>query len=431
MSELVDNHRRFNCLPRGMPTILHTRRGFVGLFTSALVAGSAGRVIASSGAEWRDTFDTGSGGAADVRTSTPILSPAIVQKLQGAIAQYTEIVSRGGWGAVPAGKPLRLGVRDPAVALLRDRLAKSGDLPPSPGVPEVFDSYVDTGVKRFQARHGIQADGVVGDTSFAALNVPANVRLAQLATNLTRLRLLTGKLPSPRFVTVNIPGASVEAVENGSVASRHIAVVGKIDRPSPLVNSRITDINFHPYWTVPASIIKKDLIPMVQKDPDYLTRFRIRIYDAKGVQLDPAKINWNSDEATRYMFRQDPFEENSLGTVKINFPSPQGVYMHDTPHKGLFIEDTRFDSSGCVRVQNIRELIVWLLRDTAGWSRDKIDAELRGNDRRDVTLKTPVPLFWIYVTAWATTDGVVNFRDDIYRLDGLEAYTASVPAAPI
>jgi L,D-transpeptidase YcbB len=304
-------------------------------------------------------------------------------------------------------------------------------LPPSPGVAEVFDSYVDAAVKRFQARHGIQADGVVGETSFVALNVPANVRLAQLATNLTRLQLLTAKLPTPRFVMVNIPGAQVEAVENGSVASRHIAVVGKIDRPSPLVNSRITDINFHPYWTVPVSIIKKDLIPMVQKDPDYLSRFRIRIYDQKGVQLDPAKINWNTDEAARYMFRQDPFEENSLGTVKINFPSPQGVYMHDTPHKGLFIEDTRFDSSGCVRVQNIRELIVWLLRDTAGWSREKIDTILRGNDRKDVVLKAPVPLFWIYVTAWAAIDGVVNFRDDIYRLDGLEAYTASVQVPPI
>lgn len=402
----------------------------MGLMTSALVAGTATRAGASSAAEWRDSFDTGSVGAADVRTSTPILSPAIVQKLQGAIGQYTEIVARGGWQRVSALKPLRLGARDPAVAMLRDRLVTSGDLPPSPGVPEVFDSYVDAGVKRFQARHGIQADGVVGDTSFAALNVPANVRLAQLTTNMTRLKLLTAKLPSQRFVMVNIPGAQVEAVDNGVVASRHIAVVGKIDRPSPLVNSRITDVNFHPYWTVPVSIIKKDLIPMVQKDPDYLSRYRIRIYDQKGVQIDPARINWSTDEATRYMFRQDPFEENSLGTVKINFPSPQGVYMHDTPHKGLFIEDERFDSSGCVRVQNIRELIVWLLRDTSGWTREKIDTALRGNDRKDVTLKAAVPLFWVYVTAWAAIDGVVNFRDDIYKLDGLEAYTASIPASP-
>jgi murein L,D-transpeptidase YcbB/YkuD len=420
---------------------MQTRRTFVRLFAGLLAGGAATRVLAQSvddvlraggGGEWRDGFDTASGlSAADVRTSTPILSPIIVNNLQAAIAQYTDLVSRGGWPAVPGGKALRLGVRDPAVALLRQRLTVSGDLSAANGVSDVFDTYVDEAVKRFQARHGIQADGVVGDSTFAALNVPANLRLAQLATNLTRLKMLTSKLPSPRFVVVNIPAATVEAVENGAVASRHIAVVGKVDRPSPLVNSRITEINFHPYWTVPASIIKRDLIPLVQKDPNYLRDYRIRIYDQKGKELNPASINWNSDEATRYLFRQDPFDDNSLGTVKINFPSPQGVYMHDTPHKGLFVEDARFDSSGCVRIQNIRELIVWLLRDTPGWSRDKIDAELRGNDRLDVKMPSPVPLFWTYVTAWAASDGVVNFREDIYNLDGLDAYTASARAQPL
>jgi murein L,D-transpeptidase YcbB/YkuD len=414
-----------------------TRRNLIAWGASALAASVATRVFAQqagalvgagAGAEWRDSFDTGSGGAADVRTSTPILSPVIVAKLQAAIKEYADLVARGGWPQVPAGNPLRVGLRDPAVTALRERLTISGDLMPSPGVPDVFDSYVDAAVKRFQARHGLQADGVVGDSTFAALNVPANVRLAQLATNLTRLKLLTAKLPSPRFVVVNIPAATVEAVDGGNVTSRHIAVVGKVDRPSPLVNSKITEINFHPYWTVPASIIKKDLIPLVQNDPNYLKTYRIRVYDQKGTELSPAKINWSSDEATRYLFRQDPFEENSLGTVKINFPSPQGVYMHDTPHKGLFTDDFRFDSSGCVRVQNIRELIVWLLNDTPGWTRDKVDAELRANDRLDVKLKTPVPLFWVYITAWAATDGVVNFREDIYTLDGLEAYTASVRA---
>jgi len=418
-----------------------TIRTIARLAAAALVVACGAGALAQSsindvlkqggGAEWRDGFDTASGGAATVRTSTPILSPVIVEKLQAAIAQYTAIVTRGGWPQVPTAKPLRLGVRDPAVVVLRQRLTISGDLNATNGVPEVFDTYVDEGVKRFQARHGIQSDGVVGQSTFAALNVPANVRLAQLATNLTRLKMLTSKLPA-RFVAVNIPAATVEAVEGGVVVSRHIAVVGKVDRPSPLVNSKITEINFHPYWTVPASIIKKDLIPLIQQDPNYLTEYRIRIYDQKGNELNPAKINWNSDEATRYQCRQDPFEENSLGTVKINFPSPQGVYMHDTPHKGLFVDDARFDSSGCVRVQNIRELIVWLLKDTPGWTRDKIDAELRGNDRHDVKLPSPVALFWTYITAWAATDGVVNFREDIYNLDGLEAYTASaVPAQPL
>ncbi len=389
------------------------------------------QVIQNGGAEWSDGFDAASVGAADVRTATPILSPQIVQSLQTAITRYADIVAHGGWPMVPADKQLRIGMRDPALTQLRQRLTVSGDMPAASGFSDVFDSYVDAAVRRFQARHGIQADGLVGESTYEALNVPATTRLTQLSTNLTRLKLLTAKLPTGRYVMVNIPAASVEAVENGVVVSRHTAVVGKVDRPSPIVNSKITEINFHPFWTVPASIIKKDLIPIMQKDPDYLTRYRIHIYDPKGNELSPTQIDWTTDEAVNYMFRQDPYDENSLGLVKINFPSPEGVYMHDTPHKTLFNEDYRFDSSGCVRVQNIRELIVWLLRDTPGWDRDRIEAEFRNNDRLDVKLSTPVPLFWTYITAWASADGIVNFRNDIYNLDGLEPPATQVAGQPL
>ena len=380
------------------------------------------RVLGAGGTEWTG-FDAAQVGAADVRTSTPILSPQIVTALQGAIARYSEIVANGGWPIVPAEKILRIGVRDPAVAVLRQRLSISGDMPPATGYSDVFDSYVDAAVKRFQARHGIQADGIVGESTYAVLNIPATVRLTQLATNLTRLRILTSEAMAERFVMVNIPAASVEAVENGRVVLRHTAVVGKVERPSPIVNSRITEINFHPFWTVPVSIIRKDLIPIMQKDPQYLTRYRIRVYDQRGNELAPQQIDWTTSEATNYLFRQDPGDENSLGLVKINFPSPDGVYMHDTPHKSLFSEDYRFDSSGCVRIQNIRELIVWLLRDTPGQTREMIDAEFRSYERRDVRLAKPVPLHWTYITAWATEDGIVNFRNDIYNLDGLDQYS--------
>ena len=380
-----------------------------------------GQVIQGGGAEWSDSYDAASVSAADVRTSTPILSTAIVDAVSNAITQYSDIVAKGGWPIVPAEKKLKIGVQDPAVVTLRQRLAISGDLAAAAaGTSDAFDSYVDAAVKRFQARHGLQPDGVVADSTFAALNISAAVRLNQLATNLTRLKMLTSRLPSPRFVVVNIPAATVEAVDNGQVVSRHTAVVGKIDRPSPLVNSKITEINFHPFWTVPSSIIRRDLIPIMQKDPGYLDRYHIRIYDPKGNELTPQQVDWTTDEATKYMFRQDPGDENSLGIVKINFASPEGVYMHDTPHKGLFNDEFRFDSSGCVRIQNIRELIVWLLRDTQGWNRDQIDAEFKSGERTDVKLATPVPLFWTYITAWAVTDGVVNFRNDIYGLDGLD-----------
>jgi murein L,D-transpeptidase YcbB/YkuD len=388
------------------------------------------QVLRGGSAEWLDGFDAASSGANDVRTNTPILSPEIVEALLGAIDQYSNIVAQGGWPVVtPSGKTLQMGVRDPAVATLRQRLSIAGDLGPTSGNSDAFDSYVEAAVRRFQARHGVPVDGVVGESTLNAMNIPAGVRLAQLSTNLARLKSLTASV-ADRFVMVNIPAAAVEAVENGQVVSRHTAVVGKVDRPSPIVNSKIQEINFHPFWTVPESIIRRDLIPLMQKDPQYLTNQKIRIYDPAGNPLAPEQVNWTTDEAAKYLFRQDPGDFNSLGLVKINFPSPDGVYMHDTPNKGLFNNEFRFDSSGCVRIQNIRELIVWLLRDTPEWSRERIDAEFRGGERLDVQLAQPIQLYWTYITAWAATEGVVQFRNDIYNLDGLDLYVAQQTQIP-
>jgi murein L,D-transpeptidase YcbB/YkuD len=196
-------------------------------------------------------------------------------------------------------------------------------------------------------------------------------------------------------------------------------VVGKPDRTSPDINSRIVEVNFNPYWTVPVSIVRKDLIPKMQAEPDYLTKNKIRILDPKNNELAPAQINWFSEEAVNYKFKQDPGDLNSLGSIRINFPSPHGVYMHDTPYKNLFGEDVRFHSSGCMRIQNVRDLVSWMLSETSGWSRIEIDEVIKSGERKDARLKTPVPLHWIYVTAWSTADGVVQFRDDIYNRDGL------------
>jgi murein L,D-transpeptidase YcbB/YkuD len=411
-----------HAMTRFLPTVLAVAGIAVGALSAPAYAASEdplAKVLKGRASEWQDGFDTGSVATAEVRTSTPIMSPETVVALQYAIQTYADIVARGGWPVVPADKGLRLGMRDPNVEILRQRLIVSGDLAYSAGASGSFDTYVEAAVKRFQGRHGIPADGVVGTSTFAALNIPASVRLGQLSKNLDRLKELTAK-PVDRFVMVNIPAARVEAVEQGRVVSRHNAVVGRIDRPSPIVNSKIYEINFNPFWTVPASIIKKDLIPYMQKNPQYLTNQKIRIYDKKGNEVQPTAINWTTEEATNYLYRQDPGEINSMGSVKINFHSPDGVYMHDTPNKGLFVDDYRFDSSGCVRVENIRELIIWLLRDTPGWSRDQVDQMFRAGERLDAKLEVQVPVFFSYVTAWATPDGVVNFRDDIYNGDGLD-----------
>jgi L,D-transpeptidase YcbB len=363
-------------------------------------------------------FDSASRTIHMPKASLPTLSPATVQHTEQAIGQFEGIVAQGGWPEVPQAERLRIGSRQAAVKQLRNRLALSGDLDNSAGMSDIFDSYVEAGVRRFQARHGLTTDGVVSDLTRKAMNVPAAVRLAQLRTNVGRLRTMSGNLGA-RYVMCNIPAARIEAIESGVAVSRHTAVVGKPERPSPDINSKIVEVNFNPFWTVPVSIVRRDLIPKMQAEPDYLTSNRIRIFDQHGEELTPSQINWYSQDAVNYRFKQDPGDFNSLGSIRINFPSKDGVYMHDTPAKNLFGEDMRFDSSGCVRVQNVRELVNWLLVETPGWSRQEIDAVIKSGERKDARLSKPVPLYWVYVTAWATPDGVTQFREDIYNRDGL------------
>jgi L,D-transpeptidase YcbB len=363
-------------------------------------------------------FDNASRNVKLPKKSLPTLSPSTAETTQTSIAQYEAIVAKGGWPEVPPAEGLRVGGRSPAVPPLRERLAIAGDLELNSGDPLVFDSYVDAAVRRFQVRHGLHADGIVHEPTLRALNVPAQARLAQLRTNAVRLKSLTGNLGS-RIVVANIPAAQIEAIENGVAVTRHTAVAGKPDRPSPDIQSKIVQINFNPFWTVPVSIIRKDLIPKMQAEPDYLTKNHIRIFDAKNSELSPAQIDWYSAEAVNYKFKQDAGDFNSLGSIRINFPSPHGVYMHDTPSKNLFGEDFRFASSGCMRVQNVRELVYWILAETPGWSKAEIDEVIKSGERKDPKVAKPLPLYWVYVTAWATPDGVVQFREDIYNRDGV------------
>ena len=400
------------------------RRAFLlagaSLLTSAFPVSAQTFAESGSQAEWRQNYDAVSRTRV-ARSSTPILSAQALNATEELIDRYRDIVSRGGWTPVPGGERLRVGSRSPSVAAVRQRLIMTGDLDPAAGSSPIYDSYVEAAVRRFQARHGLNGTGALNASTVAAMNVPAETRLRQLELNAVRLRAYSGNLGS-RYVIVNIPAAIVETVENGTVATRHAAGVGKIDRQSPIMNAKITEVNFNPFWTVPASIIRKDLIPKMQKEPNYLTENKIRIFNGQGQELAPQRVNWFSDEATRYMFKQDPGADlNSMGFVRINIPNPHGVYMHDTPSKGIFGDDFRFVSSGCVRVQNVRDYVAWLLKDNSGWNHDQIAATIQGGQRLDVKLAQPVNVYWTYITAWATSDGIAQFRDDIYNRDGLGA----------
>ena len=384
----------------------------------AFALASSGALAASDydgQAEWAQRYDADER-LAVARSSTPILSPQTVAATEAAIEQYQRIVENGGWPQV-SGQQLHLGSNGPAVSTLRRRLIVSGDIGAETGFSPVYDSYVEAAVRRFQARHGVNETGSVNQQTIAALNVPAETRLHQLEINLVRLRSFAGDL-GPRYVTANIPAARVETVENGAVVTHHVAGVGKIDRQSPVMQTKALEINFNPFWTVPASVIRKDLIPKMQADANYLRENHIRVYNKDNQELEPEQINWHSLDALNYRFRQDTGGDfNSLGVVRIDIANPYGVYMHDTPAKGVFGDDFRFVSSGCIRLQNVRDYVAWLLKETPGWDRDHIDEAIRSGERLDVKISPPVPVYWVYLTAWGAPDGVTQFREDIYQKD--------------
>ncbi|MFU0503796.1 L,D-transpeptidase family protein [Pseudaminobacter sp. NGMCC 1.201702] len=406
-----------------------TRRSFLttaGAFAASALAGPAlaqdviNDILGSSRrGNWNDTFDARASEGGKVASTLPIFSPQTVSYLETAIGQYQNIVAQGGWPVVPATKKLQLGVEDADVQSLRQRLMISGDLSQQAGISPAFDTYVDAAVKRFQARHGLPSDGVLGKYSYAAMNVSAPVRLGQLETNLVRLRTMSGDLGN-RYVMVNIPAAQIEAVENGRVVLRHTAIVGKIDRQTPILNSKINEVIINPYWNAPESIVKKDIIPLMRKNPQYLTENNIRLLAPDGSEVDPATIDWSTEDAMKYRFRQDPGKINAMASVKINFPNPHAVYMHDTPQQSLFSKLMRFDSSGCVRVQNVRDLVTWLLKNTDGWNRQRFEQTIKTGESTPVQLADPVPVYFTYISAWSTGDGVVHFRDDVYARDGVD-----------
>src|SRR5258706_13383773 len=352
----------------------------------------------------------------------PTLSAANLEPMKRAIKVYSDVAARGGWVTIPEGN-LQNGSSGPAVGLLRQRLLLSGDLQDSSSFPEQFDYYLEKAVKRFQAASGLTPTGVVDKYTLAALNVPAAARLQQLRVNLGRLQELarsTGK----KYVIVNIPAAQIEAVENDRVVSRHSGVVGKIDRPTPILRSAIRELNFNSVWTVPPTVIDKDLIPrgrdMQRRSQNVLVKFGIDAYGGDGRKLDPAKIDWSSSAVHNLVYRQQPGKENPLGFLKINFDNNYSVYMHDPPSEGLFGRNFRAASSGCVRVQGIEQLATWLLSDN-GWSVGRVETMKETRERLDVRLKHPGPLFFVYVTAWAAPEGGGQFCRGLYQKEGVGA----------
>ena len=346
----------------------------------------------------------------------PVFDDGTYQRIKEALLSYSDIQVRGGWPSLPADAKLAPGASGPNVALLRRLLVITEDLPAAEEAGDVYDAAVAEGVKHFQLRHGLPATGSVGAQTLRALNIPVGARIKQLEASLNRL-LGMDFVFAERYVVVNIPAAFAEAVANGKVERRYRVIVGKTDKPSPTLTAHITAIDLNPTWTVPLSITKNEIVARMRQNPGYLSRMHMRVIGAHDEDIDPRSIDWASGRSPNFVVRQDAGAWNALGNLKIDMPNPYAVYMHDTDTRRLFDNDYRFDSHGCTRVDNVRDLAAWILQDVPGWNRAAIDAGIAAAQTRVVNLPRKMPVAWVYLTGWVMRDGTIEFRDDVYKHD--------------
>ena len=361
----------------------------------------------------------------------PTVQPATFYATAKASERYGAIVDAGGWPTTIVS--LHPGSSGPQVALLRKRLTIEGYLDRARSFSDAWDPELTAAVKRFQDHVGLRQTGVVSGATEKALNVPASVRFNALASSANRLAGVNFGF-ADRYVVVNLPSTSVEAIDKGLVAHRYVAIVGDPAHPSPEIQAQVQGVNLNPTWTVPTSIIKKEIIPRMQRDPGYLARAKIRILDNTGREINPKTINWGSEHAANYTLRQDSGAGNSLGSIRINMPNKLAVYMHDTPSKRLFGADYRFLSHGCVRVQGVYDLAEWLLDETSGpdgaWTKEAMLRKIKEGSPYEARLSHAVPVLWVYLTGWSNGDGPAHFRNDVYGLDTVTGAQASAQLSP-
>ena len=349
----------------------------------------------------------------------PDLGPETVRATADAARRYMEIAARGGWPRIA--RPLHPGAKGGDVARLRQRLGAEGYLSEDAAGRSDWDEGLTDAVKRFQANHGLDQTGDVSRATLRELNIPAAARAKQLEATAGRLSRLHFHFPQS-YVAVNIAGASVEAVEDGKAVSRFTAIVGGKRHKSPQLTAKIVSVDINPTWTVPVSIIKKEMAPRLRRDPNYLARQHIRVLDGRGHEVDPRKLRrLSATRAAHFTFRQDPGAKNALGSLRLSMPNKDDVYMHDTPQKELFDRDYRFLSHGCVRVNGVYDLAAWLLNvsgtGSEQWDNEKLRSETEKGRTEKIRLAHPAPVVWAYLTGWAEPDGMARFRSDIYGLD--------------
>ena len=304
------------------------------------------------------------------------------------------------------------------LAALRERLLVTTDMQPGTGDPAIFNAALETGVRAFQQRHGLEDDGIVGKTTLAALNVPVEQRIDQIRANLERARWVLHDLPET-YILVDIAGFRVTYTRDGEIVWETRAQVGQPFRKTPVFRARMTYLEVNPTWTVPPTILKEDVLPAIKRDPAYLAQKNMQIIDYNGNPVDTASLEWQRYTGRNfpYLIRQGPGPENALGRIKFMFPNKHLVYLHDTPSKSLFGKATRAFSSGCIRIEHPYELAGLLLEGNPNWDKQKVLAAVDSLKTRTISLHQPISVILLYWTVGFTPDGRVAFKQDIYERD--------------
>ncbi len=342
--------------------------------------------------------------------------------LRQALLKHRAIAGQGGWPSVPGGAVLHEEDRDPRVAALRARLAVSGDLGDHSATdPEIVDEALVGAVQRFQYRHGLIVDGVVGPATLAALNVPAEGRVRQIELNMERWRWLPEDLGT-RYILVNTAAFSLEVIDRGERVLAMRVVAGRTARRTPLLSGDMSYLVLNPYWHIPHKLAVRDILPEVKKDPGYLARQGIRVFeswDESAPEVPLEGIDWSrvTGQNLAFKFRQDAGPRNALGRVKFMFPNKFAVYLHDTPSRYMFARNRRDFSSGCIRVEKPIDLAALALEGDPKWTREAILSAIEEGTNRTVWLPEAIPVHVLYWTAWVDRDGRVCFRRDVYGRD--------------
>jgi len=343
------------------------------------------------------------------------------QRLVKALADYRALQKKtGAWPSVRPGDTVRPGERSPRVRDVRARLRASGELSSDSPGSDLYDANLVAAVKRFQSNHGLPADGSLGGKTVAALNVSIGERIDQIRANLERLRWALHALRGT-YVVVDIAGYTVTFVRDDKVAWTARAQVGQPLRMTPVLRSQFTDIVINPNWTVPPTVLDKDIIPAARNDPEVVYKKGLKILDRNHNEVDPYDVDWGLYSGTNfpYRLRQDPGAGNSLGRIKFNFPNRHAVYLHDTPKKSYFDRPERAVSSGCIRVDRPLELAELLLDDPQRWTRQKFEQAIDRGATRTLVLRKPVPVLLMYWTVDVDERGQVRFKQDVYKKDRL------------